>query len=163
MLNLCFLVAVPEFRQVYTFGCWSPLVQNPPANARDAGSIPGSGRCPGVGSGNPVFLPGKFHGQRGTWWATVHESESDTAEGTHTYIRVITDIIKIESNSWAPPIFSFCHQPFPVPAALGNHWFVFWLYTVLFFLESNINGIMYLLVFDSSYSLSWSLYMLLCV
>ena len=34
-------------------------------DTRDAGSIPGSGRSPGVGNGNsPVFLPEKFHGQR---------------------------------------------------------------------------------------------------
>ena len=33
------------------------VVNNPPANAgdpRDVGSIPGSGRCPGVGNGNPL-------------------------------------------------------------------------------------------------------------
>ena len=33
------------------------MVKNPPANAgeeRDADSIPGSGRSPGVGSGNPL-------------------------------------------------------------------------------------------------------------
>ena len=39
-----------------------------PANAgdlRDAGLIPGSGRSPGGGHGNPpVFLPGESHGQR---------------------------------------------------------------------------------------------------
>ena len=39
-----------------------------PANAgdlRDVGSIPGSGRSPGGGHGNPpVFLPGESHGQR---------------------------------------------------------------------------------------------------
>ena len=41
-------------------GCSSPggtVVKNPPANARDtrdAGSIPGSGRSPGVGNGNPI-------------------------------------------------------------------------------------------------------------
>ena len=40
-----------------------------PANTRDIGdtdSIPGSGRSPGVGNGNPLqyFLPGKSHGQR---------------------------------------------------------------------------------------------------
>ena len=32
-------------------------------NAGDAGSISGSGRCPGEGN-TPVFLPGKSHGQR---------------------------------------------------------------------------------------------------
>ena len=35
-------------------------------NAGDPGSIPGSGRSPGEGHGNPtpVFLPGESHGQR---------------------------------------------------------------------------------------------------
>ena len=34
-------------------------------NARDPGLIPGLGRSPGEGNGNPlVFLPGEFHGQR---------------------------------------------------------------------------------------------------
>ena len=33
-------------------------------NAGDVGSIPGSGGSPGVGNGNPVFLPGKSHQQR---------------------------------------------------------------------------------------------------
>jgi len=30
------------------------LVKNPPANAKDVGSIPGSGRSPGEGNGNPL-------------------------------------------------------------------------------------------------------------
>ena len=44
------------------------VVKNPPANEiKEVGSIPGGGRCPGGGRGNPptpVFLPGKSHGQR---------------------------------------------------------------------------------------------------
>ena len=45
------------------------VIKNPPANAgdtRDAGSIPGLGRLPGVGNGDLLqyFLPGKFHGLR---------------------------------------------------------------------------------------------------
>ena len=45
------------------------MVKNLPnsaGNTGDAGSIPGSGRFPGGGNGNPlpVFLPGKSHGQR---------------------------------------------------------------------------------------------------
>ena len=42
--------------------------------ARDVGLIPGPGRSPGEGNGNPlkVLLPRKSHGQRGAWWATVH-------------------------------------------------------------------------------------------
>ena len=41
------------------------MVENLPANAGDAGSIPGSGRSPGVGNGNPLqhsYL-GKFLGR----------------------------------------------------------------------------------------------------
>ena len=30
------------------------MVKNPPANAGDLGSIPGSGRSPGGGNGNPL-------------------------------------------------------------------------------------------------------------
>ena len=42
------------------------VVKNMPANAGDAGSIPGSGRSLEEGNGYPlqVFLPGKSHGQR---------------------------------------------------------------------------------------------------
>ena len=45
------------------------MVKNLPANAedaRDAHSIPESGRSPREGNGNPLpyFFPGEFHGQR---------------------------------------------------------------------------------------------------
>ena len=45
------------------------MVKNLPANAGhagDAGSIPGLGRSPGEGNGNPLQYSclGKFHGQR---------------------------------------------------------------------------------------------------
>ena len=42
------------------------VVKNPPANAGDTGSIPGSGRFPWrrKWQPTPVFLLGKFHGQR---------------------------------------------------------------------------------------------------
>ena len=41
------------------------VAENSPANAGDVGLIPGSGRCPGEVSGNPLqyFSPGKSHGQ----------------------------------------------------------------------------------------------------
>ena len=48
-------------------------VKNPPANAGDAGSIPGSGRSPGEGNGNPLqysWLENPMN--RGAWRATVH-------------------------------------------------------------------------------------------
>ena len=48
-------------------------VKNLPANAGDSDSIPGSGRSPGGGNGNPLqssCLENPMH--RGAWWATVH-------------------------------------------------------------------------------------------
>ena len=52
------------------------VVKNPPANAgdtRDAGLIPGSGRSPGVGNGNPVqYSCLENPMDRGTWKAIVH-------------------------------------------------------------------------------------------
>ena len=51
-------------------------VNNPPANAadeEDMGSIPGSGRSPGKGNGNPVqYSCLESSMDRGAWQATVH-------------------------------------------------------------------------------------------
>ena len=52
------------------------MVKTLPANAgvtRDAGSIPGPGRCPGVGNGNPLQYSWlKNPMDKGAWQATVH-------------------------------------------------------------------------------------------
>ena len=50
------------------------MVKNLPANAgdaRDSGLVSGLERSPGRGNGNPIFLPGKFHGQRSLMGYTV--------------------------------------------------------------------------------------------
>ena len=51
-------------------------VKNPPADAEDIGnvdSIPGSGRCPGGGHGNPLrYSCLESPMDRGAWQATVH-------------------------------------------------------------------------------------------
>ena len=48
------------------------VVKNPPINAGDAGSIPGSGRSPGEGNGNPLqYSCLENPMDRGTWWAIV--------------------------------------------------------------------------------------------
>ena len=53
------------------------VVKNPPANAgdaRDVGSIPGLGRSPGEGNGNPLqYFCLEIPMDRGAWWTTVHE------------------------------------------------------------------------------------------
>ena len=61
----------------------TPGVKNPPASAgdvRDTGSIPGSGRPPAGGHGNPLQHSGLENPMgRGAWWATVHRfGESQT-------------------------------------------------------------------------------------
>ena len=44
------------------------VVKNPPANARDTGSIPGSGRSPGEGNGDPLQYSCLGNPMdRGTW------------------------------------------------------------------------------------------------
>ena len=63
------------------------VVKNPPANAGDAGSIPGSGRSPGGGNGNPLQYSCLENSMdTGTWWATVHgvaKSQTRLSDGAH--------------------------------------------------------------------------------
>ena len=63
------------------------VVKKPPADAgdiRDTGSIPGSGRSPRVGNGNPLqysYLENPM--DRGARCATIHRvAESDVTEAT---------------------------------------------------------------------------------
>ena len=64
------------------------VVKNLPANAgdaRDTGLIPGLGRSPGGGNGNPLqYSCLGNHMGRGAWWAVVHrvKKELDTTEST---------------------------------------------------------------------------------
>ena len=58
-------------------------------NAGDLGSIPGSGRSPGEGNGNPLLyscLENPMDG--GAWWATVHgvaKSQTRLSNFTHSF------------------------------------------------------------------------------
>ena len=63
------------------------VVKNPHANAgnvRDVGSIPGSGRSPRGGHGNPLqYSCLENPMDRGAWWATDHRvTELDMTEVT---------------------------------------------------------------------------------
>ena len=83
------------------------LVKNPPASAGEAGSIPGLGRSPGGGHGNPLQYSCLGNPMdRGVWWATVHgvAKESDT-----------TEQINSSSSNWVPQpsITASFHAPVP--------------------------------------------------
>ena len=59
------------------------MVKNPPVSVGDARLIPGSGRSPGEGIGNPVLYSCLGNPMnRGAQWATVHgvAKESDKTD-----------------------------------------------------------------------------------
>ena len=60
------------------------VVKNMPANAEVAGSIPGWGRSPGIGNGNPQqYSCLEYPMDRGAWRTTVHAVvELDMTEAT---------------------------------------------------------------------------------
>ena len=81
--------------------------KEPPANAgdlRDAGSIPGSGRSPRGGHGNPLqcsFLENPM--DRGASWATVHgvtKSQTRLKQlSTHPHAKVNLNLTCYKNNS----------------------------------------------------------------
>ena len=79
------------------------VVKNPPANAEDTGdmgSIPGSGRSPGVGNGNPTLavLPAEPHGQRSLVDCSRSCKVSDMTEHT-IMLTIMTHILK-DPSPW---------------------------------------------------------------
>ena len=72
-------------------------VKNLPANARDVGLVPGSGRSLGVGNSNPVQYPGLGDPMdRGAWQAIVHGVVkswtwfSNYTDISNIYLRIIS-------------------------------------------------------------------------
>ena len=84
------------------------VVKNPPANAGDTGdvgSIPGSGRCPGVGNANPLQYSclEKFHRQRSLAdYSQRDHEELDITEHTHGTHRDFIELLKIKPNTTKP-------------------------------------------------------------
>ena len=116
-------------------------VKNPPANARDSSSIPGSGRFPWrrAWQPTPVFLPGESHGQRSlvgySPWGCCKESDStDATEHTALLLeeesgglpfKGIRDSNYILNKLSTTPSFFFflilsLSPPLPLPSRL-NH------------------------------------------
>ena len=62
------------------------VVKNLPINAGDTGSIPGSGRSPAEGNGNPLqysCLGNPMY--RGAWQATVHGITRESKKKVHCH------------------------------------------------------------------------------
>ena len=79
-------------------------------NAGDPGSIPGVGRCPGEGNGNPLqysCLENTMDG--GAWWATVHgvtKSRTRLSDFTHLLrkkLGIVITILDLTENKWSLP------------------------------------------------------------
>ena len=82
------------------------VVKNLPANAgdiRDVGSIPGSGRSPGGGHGNPLqYFCLKNPVDRGTWWATIHRVTKSQRGLKRLSVQPTKKALAL---SWASPLF----------------------------------------------------------
>ena len=64
------------------------VIQNPPANAEDVSSVPGSGRSPGVGNGNALQYSCLENSMdRGAWWATVPELSKSLENSSSTQLK----------------------------------------------------------------------------
>ena len=90
----------------------SPVGKESACKAGDQGSIPGSGRSPGEGNGNPVqdsCLENPMDG--GAWWATVHKvaKESDTTERLNW--------TELKNTTWASQLALVIKNP---PANAGD-------------------------------------------
>ena len=70
------------------------VVKNLPANAGDMGSIPGSGKSPEEGNGNPLQYSCQGNPMdRGVWWAIYSpwgHKESDITECVRTHVHTHT-------------------------------------------------------------------------
>ena len=65
------------------------MVKNPPDNVRVAVSIPGQGRSPGVGNGNPLQYSCLENSMdKGAWKATVHGASKSPDMTEHTRVCV---------------------------------------------------------------------------
>ena len=78
--HFCILLGFPGGSEVKASAC----------NAGDLGSIPGSGRSPGEGNGNPLqYCRLENPMDAGAWWATVHGvAKGRTRLSNFTFIHI---------------------------------------------------------------------------
>ena len=82
------------------------MVKNPLANAVDLGWIPGSGRSPGGGNGNPLqYSCLENPMDTGAWWATVHgvaKSQTRLSDFTFTLVKYYRVWVEFQSSKFSP-------------------------------------------------------------
>ena len=93
----------------------SSVVKNQPVNAGDAGDtglIPGSGRLPGVGNGNPLQYCLENSMDREAWWAAVHGAERVECDWACTRMNITTTLSfraqDSKQNIYLPVYLSIC-------------------------------------------------------
>ena len=96
------------------------VVKNLPAsagNARDVGSIAGSGRSPGVENGNLLQYSCLENSmEKGAWQATIQGiTKSQTWLSTHTHNHSVQFICSVMSDSLRPPELQHTRPPCPSP------------------------------------------------
>ena len=100
------------------------MVKNPPANAgdaRDSGLIPGIGRSPGAGNGNPLQYSCLENSvDRGAWWATVHGAAKSRTQPVTKILQICPDEVRLGFNTTAS-ILSYisltdwrCYEDLPI-------------------------------------------------
>ena len=79
-------------------------------NARDLGSIPGLGRSPGKGNGNPLqYSCLENPMDRGAWWAAVHgvaKSQTRLSDFTFSLVYFISANSKCNATQGDKPVIS---------------------------------------------------------
>ena len=113
------------------------VVRNPPAHARDTGSVLGPGRSPRGGNGNPLQYSGLENPtDRGAWRATVHRvAESDLTEATEharTHVHRVGDAIQPShrlSPLLLPPSMFPSIRVFSNESALHIRWPKYWSFS----------------------------------
>ena len=90
--------------------------------AGDLGSIPGSGRFPGEGNGNPLqysCLENPMDG--GAWWATVHgvaKSQTRLSDFIHSLHSHLTESFPFADPFYLALISTLPSQPQPLPISV---------------------------------------------
>ena len=92
-----------------------PVVKNLPANVGDMGSIPGLGRSPGEGNGNPLQYSCLGNPMdRGAWWATVRggvTKESNTTDYLNNNNKAFPTDYLLQEDNWSSLYRALTWQP----------------------------------------------------